>query len=147
MHPSIFVITCFFFGTFVIYIHRSLRVNAKFLRCQCNGSKHLMLRALLPGRDSSLGTYTIVKILRNINWFSKKSAMRILLLKTYSLSILHLPYFIPPQFPTKNKYAYELIHPLEIPNAYICDKHQFSYPFVILFCPFCHLTFRVSEYI
>ena len=30
-----------------------LRVNAKFLRCQCNGSKHLMLRVLSPGRDVS----------------------------------------------------------------------------------------------
>jgi hypothetical protein len=46
-----------------------LRVNAKFLRCQCNGSKHLMLRALLPGRDSSLGTYIILKSPENINWF------------------------------------------------------------------------------
>ena len=30
-----------------------LRVNAKFLRCQCNGSKHLMLRVLLAGRNFS----------------------------------------------------------------------------------------------
>ena len=46
-----------------------LRVNAKFLRCQCNGSKHLMLRVLFPGRDSSLGTYIILTILENINLF------------------------------------------------------------------------------
>ena len=49
-----------------------LRVNAKFLRCQCNGSKHLMLRVLLPGRDYSLGTYIILKQSKNINYFRKK---------------------------------------------------------------------------
>ena len=46
-----------------------LRVNAKFLRCQCNGSKHLMLRILISGRDSSLGTYIILMIPENINLF------------------------------------------------------------------------------
>ena len=35
-----------------------LRVNAKFLRCQCNGSKHLMLRVLSPGRDLSWYFYS-----------------------------------------------------------------------------------------
>ena len=34
-----------------------LRVNAKFLRCQCNGSKHLMLHVLLPGRNLSWYLY------------------------------------------------------------------------------------------
>ena len=46
-----------------------LRVNAKFLRCQCNGSKHLMLRVLSPGRDFSLGTFIILRIQEIINLF------------------------------------------------------------------------------
>ena len=43
-----------------------LRVIAKFLRCQCNGSKHLMLRVLLSGRVFSLGTYIMITISENI---------------------------------------------------------------------------------
>ena len=39
-----------------------LRVNAKFLRCQCNGSKHLMLRVLSLGRYISLGFFIILSI-------------------------------------------------------------------------------------
>lgn len=46
-----------------------LRVNAKFLRCQCNGSKHLMLRVLSLGRDLSLGIFIIRRILKIINLF------------------------------------------------------------------------------
>lgn len=34
-----------------------LRVNAKFLRYQCNGSKHFMLRVLSQGRDFSWNLY------------------------------------------------------------------------------------------
>ena len=46
-----------------------LRVNAKFLRCQSNGSKHLMLRVLSSGRELSLGTLIILSILEIINLF------------------------------------------------------------------------------
>ena len=46
-----------------------LRVNAKFLRCQCNGSKHLMLRVLSLGRNLSLGIFIILRILKIINLF------------------------------------------------------------------------------
>ena len=46
-----------------------LRVIAKFLRCQCNGSKHLMLRVLSPGRDFSLGILIILRIFEIINLF------------------------------------------------------------------------------
>ena len=46
-----------------------LRVNAKFLRCQCNGSKHLMLHVLSSGRDFSLGTIIILRVWKIINLF------------------------------------------------------------------------------
>ena len=46
-----------------------LRVNAKFLRCQYNGSKHLMLHILISGRDFSLGIYIIRKKPANSNLF------------------------------------------------------------------------------
>ena len=65
-----------------------LRVNAKFLRCQCNGSKHLMLRVLLPGRDYSLGTYIILKQSKNINYFRKKFiSQHLLLLRIHNVEL------------------------------------------------------------
>lgn len=46
-----------------------LRVNAKFLRCQCNGSKLLMLRVLSLGRNFFLGIFIILRIWEIINLF------------------------------------------------------------------------------
>ena len=77
------------------WLSSSLRVNAKFLHCQCNGSKHLMLRVLLTGRDSSLGTYIILKILRNINWFIINLLRKnILFLNIYYINNLFISFAI-----------------------------------------------------
>ena len=71
-----------------------LRVNAKFLRCQCNGSKHLMLRVLLPGRDFSLGIFIILRILEIINLFFNFYSVKSII--TLNMSGFH--YFDYSQF-------------------------------------------------
>lgn len=83
--PNHKTLTCY------TWLSSSLRVNTKFLRCQHNGSKHLMLHFPFPGRDSSLGTWIILKILRNINWFVKSCLCQNLLFNInplYSLTFV-----------------------------------------------------------
>lgn len=46
-----------------------LKSKRKVFTLPVNGSKHLMLRVLSPGRDFSLGTFIILRILGIINLF------------------------------------------------------------------------------